>query len=100
MIMVNFQQPISNSQCTRFRSSRLGSWILVAGSCLLASATLFAGSAWRLSQGDVRVMCPMTIGGSFDAKTSAISGSLTSNGAHIDGMLAVDLKTLDTGISL
>ncbi len=42
----------------------------------------------------------MTIGGSFDAKSSAISGSLTSNGGHIDGTLAVDLKTLDTGISL
>jgi polyisoprenoid-binding protein YceI len=42
----------------------------------------------------------MTIGGSFDAKTSTLSGSLTSNGAHIDGTVVVDLKTLDTGISL
>jgi len=42
----------------------------------------------------------MTIGGSFDAKTSMLSGSLTSNGAHIDGTVVFDLKTLDTGISL
>jgi polyisoprenoid-binding protein YceI len=45
----------------------------------------------------------MTIGGSFDAKTSAVSGSLTSSAAHppaFDGSLAVDLRTLDTGISL
>ena len=42
----------------------------------------------------------MTIGGRFDAKTSAVSGTLTANGTHIDGTLAVDLRTLDTGISL
>jgi polyisoprenoid-binding protein YceI len=45
----------------------------------------------------------MTIGGSFDAKTSAVSGSLTASAAHppaFDGSLAVDLRTLDTGIGL
>ena len=69
---------------------------------LMASAVvaLQAASAWRVPQGAVRVMCPMTIGGSFDAKSSAMSGSLTANGAHVDGTLVVDLKTLDTGIAL
>ena len=54
-------------------------------------------------QGDVRVMCPMTIGGSFDAKTTALSGAVTASGsgsAAFDGSLAVDLRTLDTGIGL
>ena len=53
--------------------------------------------------GDVRVICPMTIGGSFDAKTTALSGAVTASGsgsAALDGSLAVDLRTLDTGISL
>jgi polyisoprenoid-binding protein YceI len=62
-----------------------------------------AAGTWRAGQAEVRVMCPMTIGGSFDAKTSALSGELTSSTAHppaFDGSLAADLRTLDTGISL
>jgi polyisoprenoid-binding protein YceI len=45
----------------------------------------------------------MTIGGSFDAKTTALSGSLTTSAAHppaFDGTLTVDLRTIDTGINL
>jgi len=76
------------------------SWLI---SAIAATVTVVAASPWRVPQGDVRVMCPMTIGGSFDAKTSAVSGSLTSSAAHppaFDGSLAVDLRTLDTGIDL
>ena len=62
---------------------------------------MLAAGAWRVTQGDISVKCPMTIGGSFDAKTSALSGMLTSTGATaIDGSLAVDLRMLDTGIAL
>ena len=45
----------------------------------------------------------MTIGGSFDAKTNALSGTLTTSAARpsaVEGNLAVDLRMLDTGISL
>jgi polyisoprenoid-binding protein YceI len=69
----------------------------------LVGATVVAANTWRVGQGDVRVICPMTIGGSFDAKTTAISGSITvaANGLPaFDGSLAVDLRTLDTGIGL
>jgi polyisoprenoid-binding protein YceI len=63
--------------------------------------TTAAAGIWRVPQGDVRVKCPMTIGGSFDAKTTALAGALTTSGpATIDGSLAVDLRTLDTGIGL
>ena len=75
-------------------------WLVAA---IAASVTVVAAGTWRVPQGDVRVMCPMTIGGSFDAKTSALSGSLTTSAAHppaFDGSLAVDLRTLDTGIGL
>jgi YceI-like protein len=51
----------------------------------------------------VRVICPMTIGGSFDAKTTALRGSVTASASDspvFDGSLAVDLRTLDTGIAL
>jgi polyisoprenoid-binding protein YceI len=69
----------------------------------LAAATVMAPTTWRVEQGAVRVICPMTIGGSFEAKTTALSGSVTagSGGAHaLDGRLAVNLRTLDTGIDL
>lgn len=75
--------------------------------CVSASLWLVNGASaagpWRVAQGDVRVKCPMTIGGSFDAKTSTMTGTLTASGAQpsaLDGTLAVDLRTLDTGISL
>ncbi len=70
---------------------------------LLASTTIAAPGAWRAGQSDVRVICPMTIGGSFDVKTTALRGTLTlatSRSPAFDGSLAVDLRTLDTGITL
>ena len=44
----------------------------------------------------------MTVGGSFDAKTSALAGQLSvdPSATVLAGELSVDLKTLDTGISL
>jgi polyisoprenoid-binding protein YceI len=45
----------------------------------------------------------MTIGGSFDAKTTALSGSVTAGASGAPafyGSLVVDLRTLDTGIGL
>ena len=66
----------------------------------IAGATLVATAPWHVTQGEISVKCPMTIGGSFDAKTTALGGTLTANGSTIDGSLAVDLRTLDTGIGL
>jgi hypothetical protein len=44
----------------------------------------------------------MTVGGSFEAKTGAIRGTVTlgAPGATLGGDLSVDLATLDTGIGL
>ena len=52
---------------------------------------------------DVTVLCPLTVGGSFEAKTKALSGALTvaaDNPQAIDAALMVDLGTLETGIRL
>ena len=35
-----------------------------------------AAAAWAVEDGEVRIRCPLTVGGSFDATTSAISGRL------------------------
>ena len=71
----------------------------------LAAASIVAatGTTWRATQGDVRITCPLTIGGSFQAKTAALSGLLAPGASHPpsgDGSFVVDLRTLDTGINL
>jgi YceI-like domain len=50
----------------------------------------------------VRVLCPLTIGGSFEARTEAIQGTVTLGASAVvfGGDLSVDLDTLDTGIGL
>ncbi len=88
----------------RVLRARRGLSIGVVVALAAAGAALTAASTnWRVGQADVRVMCPLTIGGSFQAKTSALSGLLLPSGSHppsYDGSLVVDLRTLDTGIAL
>lgn len=57
---------------------------------------------WTVRSGRVRVVCPMTVGGSFDAVTTAITGSAgpAASGDALDAWFAVDLTQLDTGIGL
>lgn len=76
--------------------------LATALAALLAAPSLLAdGAAWRVAGGEVGVRCPLTIGGSFEAKTSDITGSLTAAGASkLAGELSVNLETLDSGISL
>jgi len=78
---------------------------LVAGPFTLVAGTSPAaeGKSWQVARGDVRVVCPMTVGGSFEAKTTSLTGTLSLSSAHpvtFAGELSVDLSTLDTGISL
>ncbi len=83
-------------------------WIRVrltlAGLLLLAaSAAAASASSWRVSQGEVRVICPLTVGGSFEAKSAALTGSVSLTAlrpAAFGGELSVDLTTLDSGIGL
>jgi polyisoprenoid-binding protein YceI len=71
---------------------------------LFLTSIAFGGTAtWHAGQSDVRVVCPMTVGGSFAAKSTALSGSVTpaaSGSPAFEGTFAVDLRTLDTGIGL
>jgi polyisoprenoid-binding protein YceI len=70
---------------------------------LWAAATAAAGGPWQIGKGEVTVKCPLTVGGSFDARTSALTGALTSSAGRptaFEGTLVVDLRTIDTGIDL
>lgn len=93
---------LHSSRSSETRRRRVRNFLCASASLWLV-ITLAAGSAWRVTQPEVSVKCPMTIGGSFDAKTTALSGTLTASAAQpsvLDGSLAVDLRTVDTGISL
>lgn len=73
-------------------------FVLLARGGWAADAT-----AWRVSQADVRVVCPLTVGGSFEATTPSLAGKLELEAQHpasFAGELVVDLRTLDTGIGL
>jgi polyisoprenoid-binding protein YceI len=76
-----------------------------AGLLVALGGSAVAGESlsWRVVQGDVRVACPLTVGGSFEAKTTSLTGTVTlaaSQSAAFAGDLSVDLRTLDTGIDL
>jgi polyisoprenoid-binding protein YceI len=56
-----------------------------------------------VADASIVVKCPLTVGGSFEAKTNALDGELSMSAqraGEVDGTLIVDLKTLETGIGL
>jgi len=69
----------------------------------IAAAPAGASDAYKVSSGEITVMCPLTVGGSFEAKTKNLSGDVTpasdEQGA-VRGALKVELQTLATGISI
>src|ERR1051325_4834089 len=65
------------------------------------SGTARADEPLRVTNAEVTVNCPLTIGGSFDAKTSALSGNvMVDPSGTLKGAFEVDLMKLETGISL
>src|SRR4051795_414953 len=77
--------------------------------CVAAAATVatagaaFAQDTYRVSGGEVTVVCPLTVGGSFEAKTKNVSGEVGSApnaSGTVPGAVKVDLQTLETGIGL
>ncbi len=66
------------------------------------AAAVERGQSQRVERGQVKVICTMTVGGAFEAKTTALAGTLTpaADASPMEGSLALDLRTLDTGIGL
>ena len=87
---------------------RPGRWVGLAAAALgwFASSASGASGAevWTVASGEVRVRCALTVGGSFDAVTPAISGTLAWGpepaGRPGGGAIRVRLDSLDTGIAL
>ena len=62
-----------------------------------------AADAYKVSGAEVVVVCPLTVGGSFEARTKSVSGEVTASAADpgsVSGALRVDLQTLETGIAV
>jgi polyisoprenoid-binding protein YceI len=77
--------------------------LAVTAMLLSAAAAPAQTSAWRVARADVRVVCPLTVGGSFEARTAALTGTLQApapGSPDVPGTLQVDLRTLQTGIDL
>lgn len=68
------------------------------------SGTASAGNeTYRVSGGQVVVVCPLTVGGGFEAKTQAVTGEVSlaaDQPGSLGGALSVDLRTLTTGIGM
>ena len=78
--------------------------LAIAALAVSCSAT-FAAAEERLhvAGGDVTIVCPLTVGGSFEARTKALSGEVDSapqQAGAVGGALLVKLDTLETGIGL
>ena len=67
------------------------------------AASSLMGTSLQVADGTISVVCPLTVGGRFDAKTNALKGELSLDPARsgaVIGEFAVDLQTLQTGIGL
>jgi len=71
---------------------------------LIALITLLAATAsaetLSVTSAEVRITCPLTVGGSFEAKTSALTGEVTISDGGVAGTFRLDLTTLETGIGM
>jgi polyisoprenoid-binding protein YceI len=71
--------------------------------CLLFLTGDLGANDLKVTTGEVSINCPLTVGGSFDAKTNAVTGQVSvASGPQepMKGELAVDLQKLQTGIGL
>ncbi len=86
----------------RALSSRSG-LLLLAAIFALPQVTRAQSGEWQVAHGEVRVTCPLTVGGSFEARSQAVAGTLilpSSGPAAFEGGIQVDLRGMDTGIDL
>jgi polyisoprenoid-binding protein YceI len=69
---------------------------------VMMGTVIGAGDTLQVKSGEVSVICPLTVGGSFEAKTDVVKGEVTVAGPAqpLDGALHVDLQSLETGIGL
>jgi len=76
---------------------------LAASVVAIGMAAAAGHASWRLEHPDIQVTVPLKPGGAFNATTTAATGTLVVESlkpARLGGEVAVDMRTIDTGISL
>jgi polyisoprenoid-binding protein YceI len=59
--------------------------------------------SYRVSNAEVVIVCPLTVGGSFEARTKDLRGDVSvvpNSPSTVEGSLQVNLQSLETGIGL
>lgn len=82
---------------------RLFVCLLVVGAGLNGGTAGADNDKYQVTGGRVIVICPLTVGGGFEAKTEAVSGQVSLGSdqpGSLKGALSVDLRTLKTGIGM
>lgn len=82
---------------------RMFACVLVAGASLNGGTAGAGNDKLQVVNGKVVVLCPLTVGGSFEIKTDAISGQVSLGSDEprsLEGAVSVDLRTLKTGIGM
>jgi polyisoprenoid-binding protein YceI len=77
--------------------------LLVVGAGLNGEPAAAGNDKLQVTGGRVVVVCPLTVGGSFEAKTETVSGQVALGSGQpgaLEGALSVDLRTLKTGINI
>ena len=77
--------------------------VLIAGASLDAGTAVAGNDKLQVVNGKVVVLCPLTVGGSFEVKTDAVSGQVSLGAEEprsLEGAVSVDLRTLKTGIGM
>lgn len=82
---------------------RAGLTSALAAVLALPAAAGAQSTDWTVTRGEIRIVCPLTVGGSFEGRSSSVSGALalpSSTSSAFTGEIRLDLRTLDTGIEL
>jgi polyisoprenoid-binding protein YceI len=86
-----------------FKHLRLYVSLLAVGTVLGGGIAAAQSDKLQVTSGHVVVVCPLTVGGGFEAKTEAVSGQVSLGGDQpgtLNGAMSVDLRTLKTGIGM
>ena len=69
----------------------------------LLTVPVHAADTFQIADAEVVVVCPLTVGGSFEARTREVAGDITppiDKKGPVGGTLRVNLQKLETGIAL
>jgi polyisoprenoid-binding protein YceI len=91
------QSRLRSRECSRRRAG------VVVAVILISSAVPATADSYKVVSAAVTAVCRLTIGGSFEARSAALTGTVAldpERGGQLTGDLTFDLETLETGIRL